>query len=173
MSLSFPCLTIIIRPWESSNWGVFIKKPKPKYLYVEKILTNTYEGVYFLIKLRAPGQQFYWKRSASQVFFKDFCLSYKLSFSTFFKYRNNYFQRTPSVATSNHRSKQKNCVWVYIYRNKKVKDSTMYHPKLLKVYYTIFKKVYKFQQQLNVVEKVTGRRPTTLLKMRSFFFKNF
>ena len=49
----------------------------------------------------------------------------------------------------------------------------MYHPKLLKVYYTIFKKVYKFQQQLNVVEKVTGRRPTTLLKMRSFFFKNF
>ena len=49
----------------------------------------------------------------------------------------------------------------------------MYHPKLLKVYYTIFKKVYKFQQQLNAVEKVTGRRPTTLLKMRSFFFKNF
>ena len=173
MSLSFPCLTIIIRPWESSNWGVFIKKPKPKYLYVEKILTNTYEGVYFLIKLRAPGKQFYWKRSASQVFFKDFCLSYNLSFSTFFKYRNNHFQRTPSVATSNHRSKQKNCVWVYIYRNKKVKDSTMYHPKLLKVYYTIFKKVYKFQQQLNAVEKVTGRRPTTLLKMRSFFFKNF
>ena len=64
-------------------------------------------------------------------------------------------------------------MWVYIYRKKKVKDSAMYHPKLLKVYYTIFKKVYKFQQQLNVVEKVTGRRPTTLLKMGSFFFKNF
>ena len=106
---------------------VFLKMRIPKYLYLGKILTNTYEGVYFLIKLRAPGQQFYWKRSASQVFFKDFCLSY---FSTFFKYRNNYFQRTPSVAASNHRSKQKNCMWVYIYRNKKLKDCILYHPKL-------------------------------------------
>ena len=109
---------------------VFLKMRIPKYLYLGKILTNTYEGVYFLIKLRAPGQQLYWKRSASQVFFKEFCWSYKLSFSIFFKYRSNYFQRTPSVAASNHRSKQKNCMWVYIYRNKKLKDCILYHPKL-------------------------------------------
>ena len=91
------------------------------YLYLGKILTNTYEGVDFLIKLRPPCQQPYWKQSASQVYFKDFCFSYKLSFSIFFKYANNYFQGTPSVAASNHRSKQKNCMWVYIYRNKKSK----------------------------------------------------
>ena len=129
------------------------------YLYLGKILTNTYEGVYFLIKLMAPGQQLYWKRSASKVFFKDFCLRYKLSFSIFFKYRNNYFQGTPSVAASNHRSKQKNCIWVYIYRNKKVKDSALYRQSSsnLKLYYTIFKNVFKFQQQINVAEKVTGR----------------
>ena len=97
---------------------------------VEKILENTYGRVYFLIKLQVAGQQLYWKWFASEVFFKDFCLSYKLFFSIFFKLRNNYFQRTSSVAASNHRSKQKNCMWVYIYSNKKVKDSALYHPKL-------------------------------------------
>ena len=85
---------------------VFLKMSY-RYLYLGKILTNTYEGAYFLIKLRPPGQQLYWKRSASQVYFKDFCFSYKLPFSIFFKYGNNYFQETPSVAASNHRSKQK------------------------------------------------------------------
>ena len=100
------------------------------YLYLEKILTNSYEGVYFLIKLRPLGRQLYWKRSASQLYFKDFCFSCKWSFSIFFKYGNNYFQGTPSVTAFNHRSKQKNSMWVYIYRNKKVKDSALYHPKL-------------------------------------------
>ena len=50
-------------------------------------------------------------------------------------------------------------MWVYIYRNKKVKDSALYRQSSsnLKLYYTIFKKVFKFQQQLNVAEKITGR----------------
>ena len=43
----------------------------------------------------------------------------------------------------------------------------------LKVNYTIFKNIFKFQQQLNVVEKVTERRPKTLLKMSSIFLNIF
>ena len=66
-------------------------------------------------------------------------------------------------------------MWAYIYRNKKVTDSALYHQNSsnLKIYYTIFKNVSKFQQQLYVVEKVTGRRPKTLLKMSSLFLDIF
>ena len=114
-----------LRRSESSNWGVFLKKS----ITIPTLRENPHKYLWrslFFNKARAPGQQLYWKRSASQVF----CWSHNLSFSIFFKHRNNHFQGTPSVAASNHRYKQKDCMWVYIYRNIKVKDSGLYHPKL-------------------------------------------